>query len=228
MPRSQRPAGRGAALWLKKVTSGKGRGLATPPPCACPLPKSPLCPPVKADQWRVIECGLLSGLVLRHFRSRGPVCRSRTGPNLPSSFVLRRFTAFPIRISNRSLWPFRSSSSHTPWHRRQQFDMPSWPLPAPDPCNPASSASPRVAGPSPASAIATSILCAPACVTASSPPHHIGADQARSIATLRQRSGGVGYLPDPPWSCARAAPCRQECCRGTRPSQARTRNPGHV
>ncbi len=88
--------------------------------------------------------------------------------------------------SVRSFCPFRSSSSHTPWHRHWRFDMSIMPrLPAPDPCNSRpSSASPRSAAPScwPARSRPASWACAPTCVPASCPPV-LCAAQASPVAT---------------------------------------------
>ncbi len=72
--------------------------------------------------WRVIECGLLSGLPLRHFQKplAGMVIRG-PGPILISEHVgSLALAGFLIQIF-RSLRPFGSSPSHTPFTNVRLF-----------------------------------------------------------------------------------------------------------
>ncbi len=125
--------------------------------------------------WRVIECELLSGLVARHFQKpRARMVISGLGPNLHIELSARiAELVFSIRIRSIILLIQVVVFSHSPWHRRYQFDMGIMlRLPAPDPCNlRSSSASPKSAEPScwPARSRPALWVCAPTFVTASCP-----------------------------------------------------------
>jgi len=70
--------------------------------------------------WRVIECGLLSGLHVRRFQEpRAGMVISGSGPNLNIELCARRLSlVFPIQICSIVAPIQVFVFSHSPWHRR--------------------------------------------------------------------------------------------------------------